>query len=409
MAGQNVANCIAFLESGDIAVGDSEGAISVYSVSNDGEYFRTNVWEAHHRGVTCLLGLTEGTILSGGDKDRRIVAWDTNRNFDKIVEAELPSTAGSARTLYPQWPGRNDGNIYVGTNKNMILEGSLQRKFNMVVYGHTRQLSAVATHPDDVAFITAGYDKVVAKWRRSKLIWKLTVQTECLSVCYHPQGSVVAAGTADGHLIVLNADSGSHVTTIRVCGSALNGVKFNPDGDIVAAASQNGSVYLYRASRDGFAYKKYGKMSGGGQLTELDWDETGDYIATASTDFQLGFWNTVTNKLEKVPNVCRNRVWTDVTASLGYFLSGMWNNHNYKNSDALVTTSHVSNDRSLLVAGDSHGYLRLFRYPCVSPKAEFYEEKPVSGSIDCVRFFFDDSYVVTVGGTDASLFKWKMK
>lgn len=45
---------------------------------------------------------------------------------------QLPEIFGGVRSIYPQRPGRNDGNIYVGTTKNNILEGSLQRRFNQV-------------------------------------------------------------------------------------------------------------------------------------------------------------------------------------------------------------------------------------------------------------------------------------
>ena len=37
-------------------------------------------------------------------------------------ETELPQSAGSGRTLYPVWPSRNDGNVYVGTTANIVLE-----------------------------------------------------------------------------------------------------------------------------------------------------------------------------------------------------------------------------------------------------------------------------------------------
>jgi WD40 repeat protein len=73
-------------------------------------------------------------------------------------------------------------------------------------------------------------------------------------------------------------NGGSH-TLCHACAS--------PDGDMVAAASHNGSVYLYRVSRDGFSYKKEAKLTGPGgqQLTHLDWDETGDYLTTCSADY----------------------------------------------------------------------------------------------------------------------------
>ena len=89
---------------------------------------------------------------------------------------QLPESAGGVRSIYPQRPGRNDGNIYVGTTRNNILEGSLQRRFNQVVFGHGRQLWGLAVHPDDEVFVTAGHDKNIALWRRHKLLWTTQVQ-----------------------------------------------------------------------------------------------------------------------------------------------------------------------------------------------------------------------------------------
>ena len=58
-----------------------------------------------------------------------------------------------------------DTAIYIGTTKNTILEGSASKKtFKIAVWGHTGKLEAIAAHPDDLAFVSAGYDKVVAKW-----------------------------------------------------------------------------------------------------------------------------------------------------------------------------------------------------------------------------------------------------
>ena len=60
---------------------------------------------------------------------------------------------------------------------------------------------------------------------------------------------------------------------------------------MLAAASHNGSVYLYRVSRDGFSYKKEGTVvgPGGQQLTHLDWEEGGLHLATCSADYsQVG-------------------------------------------------------------------------------------------------------------------------
>ena len=48
----------------------------------------------------------------------------------------------------------------------------------------------------------------------------------------------------------------------------------------------------------------------------------------------------------------------------------------------------------------------FFRYPCLSAKAEYNEEKVYSMQIATARFMYNDKNVVTVGGTDATLILW---
>ena len=86
------------------------------------------------------------------------------------------------------------------------MQGSVQRRFSMVLWGHTKPIAAISSHPTgemshtvtpacdpylyllsaDASFVTAGGDKVVAKWRRSKLLWKVTVPSAGLACCHHP-------------------------------------------------------------------------------------------------------------------------------------------------------------------------------------------------------------------------------
>jgi hypothetical protein len=55
---------------------------------------------------------------------------------------------------------KSDGHLYIGTTHNCVLEGSMQRKLNLLIWGHRYRLDALAVHPDDIAFVTAGHDKV---------------------------------------------------------------------------------------------------------------------------------------------------------------------------------------------------------------------------------------------------------
>lgn len=51
---------------------------------------------------------------------------------------------------------------------------------------------------------------------------------------------------------------------------------------------------------------------------------------------------------------------------------------------------------------------KFYRYPAISPRAEYAETKTYSGSLASARFTFGDRFVVTVGGTDATLMIWEL-
>ena len=95
------------------------------------------------------------------------------------------------------------------------------------------------------AFITAGFDKIVAKWRKQKILWKVNTQSELISAAYHPTASVVVAGSIDGHFVALNAETGVHVCTVRVGSAPLNAMKFNQSGSQLACAT-NGIINTFR-------------------------------------------------------------------------------------------------------------------------------------------------------------------
>lgn len=62
-------------------------------------------------------------------------------------------------------------------------------------------------------------------------------------------------------------------------------------GEIVAMGSQNGSVYLFRVSRDGFSYKKSNKIRGTQPLVQLDWSSDSRFLQTVTQDYDLVFCN----------------------------------------------------------------------------------------------------------------------
>lgn len=78
-----------FEQDGDVVTADSDGFITIYSVDSNGAYFVRMEFEAHNKGISSLVMLSEGTLLSGGEKDRKIIAWDSLQNYKKITETKV--------------------------------------------------------------------------------------------------------------------------------------------------------------------------------------------------------------------------------------------------------------------------------------------------------------------------------
>lgn len=45
--------------------------------------------KAHIKGISSLIMLSEGTLISGGEKDRKIAAWDSLQNYKRITETKV--------------------------------------------------------------------------------------------------------------------------------------------------------------------------------------------------------------------------------------------------------------------------------------------------------------------------------
>ncbi|PRD27936.1 UNVERIFIED_CONTAM: Echinoderm microtubule-associated protein-like [Trichonephila clavipes] len=249
-----------FLSDGRLVTGNSRGFITVWGLSEDSGkvFFIQKEFKAHDGEVTALLPLPEGVLISGNsaiDQEGEIRVWDTNKKFSGLASAVLPTGSGGVTSLCPQKTVTNEWEIFVGTNKNVILEGSVMWALNPVVHGHCDDVRAMACHPDKPSFVTAGLDRYICKWEINTLIWKVQSDSECYSVTIHPHGSIVAVGDEHGDITFLNMEDGLHVTTLPVTNSPLYTLKYSPDGDTLAVGCVDGNIYLFQTHSNGYMYK----------------------------------------------------------------------------------------------------------------------------------------------------------
>ncbi|KAI1301465.1 putative echinoderm microtubule-associated protein [Halotydeus destructor] len=308
-------NVLIFLHDDTILAGDSKGCLSIWAPAPRQEMATVEYiqieFRAHQSPIISLHTISDGTTVSG-DVDGNVKAWDINDGQFNLVNAvKLPETSGAINSLCDL--ARDDVELYIGTSMNQILFGSAARATN----------------------------------------FSLVFEDSTISIASHPSGKAVAVGTIGGLINILSAKDGTLISQLPICQSSIGCLAYSPDGDILAAGSSDGVMYLLPSSQDGYTYEKV-----------------------------------------SVLKVCR-----------GDDVKGIWDNEQLK--DVVNLSCHCSPAKSWLASGDEEGFLRFFTYPCVDPRSGFFERKIGTGSVSEVRFLHDDGHLVTAN-MNGLILRWKV-
>ncbi|BFZ07628.1 hypothetical protein BsWGS_10667 [Bradybaena similaris] len=392
---------LAFADNGDVLAGDSNGNILVWGKGTN--RIVNAMLSAHEGGVFSLCTLKDGTLLSGGGKDRKIVQWDSS--YRKTgQETEVPDAYGPVRTL-SQGKG---GLILVGTTRNCILLGSLDLELSPIVQGHTDELWGLATHPSQHQFLTGGTDRQLYLWdsQSRTVVWSKEMNDAVHSCCFHPRCSVVAVGTCVARWLVLDLSTHEIVSVHTDGNEQIECIQYSPDGSMLAVGSRDNFIYLYSVTEDGKKYTKIGRCSGHSSfITHIDWSADGQYLASNSGDYELLHWNVSSCKILTNILVIREIKWATQNCVLAFNTAGIWQ-EGLDGTD--INGCCKSHNERLVATCDDFGKVNLFQYPVCQPKSSFHCYKGHSSHVTSVGFLFDDSRLISIGGKDTSVMQWQV-
>ncbi|XP_029781596.1 echinoderm microtubule-associated protein-like 2 isoform X2 [Suricata suricatta] len=392
--------CVTFLEGGDVVTGDSGGNLYVWG--KGGNRITQAVLGAHDGGVFGLCALRDGTLVSGGGRDRRVVLWGSD--YSKLQEVEVPEDFGPVRTVAE---GRED-TLYVGTTRNSILQGSVHTGFSLLVQGHVEELWGLATHPSRAQFVTCGQDKLVHLWSAEshQPLWSRIIEDPARSAGFHPSGSVLAVGTVTGRWMLLDTETHDLVAIHTDGNEQISVVSFSPDGAYLTVGSHDNLVYVYTVDQGGRKVSRLGKCSGHSSfITHLDWARDSSCFVTNSGDYEILYWDPATCKQITSADAVRNVEWATTTCVLGFGVFGIWSEGADGTDINAVARSH---DGKLLVSADDFGKVHLFSYPCCQPRALSHKYGGHSSHVTNVAFLWDDSMALSTGGKDTSVLQWRV-
>uniref|UniRef100_A0A672RFK9 Echinoderm microtubule-associated protein-like 2 n=1 Tax=Sinocyclocheilus grahami TaxID=75366 RepID=A0A672RFK9_SINGR len=367
--------CVAFAENGDAITGDSSG--NIYIWTKGGNRISQVILGAHEGGIFSLCVLKDGTLVSGGGKDRRVLLWDHDYRKKSEIEA-----FGPVRSLAE---GKQD-ELFVGTTRNAVLRGSFSGSLTPIVQGHTDELWGLDVHPSTEQFVTCGQDKQVYLWDTSSHLplWSKAIEDPGRSVGFHPSGTVLAVGTMIGRYDL-------YVSNLI-------------DGAYLAVASHDNFVYIYSVTENGRKYSRVGKCTGHSSfVTHLDWSTDSQFIVTNSGDYEILFWEASSGKHITSADAVRNLEWATSTCVLGFSVFGIWPEGADGTDINAVCRSH---DNNLLASADDFGKVHLFSNPCSQPRAPSHVYGGHSSHVTNVAFLHEDSHLISTGGKDTSILQW---
>jgi WD40 repeat protein len=294
MGHDDVVQCIAFSPDGErIASGGNDGLVRIWNVSTDVEEQRfegyadrvtdvafshdgrwlLSVGDEHGRGVIHLVDMGTGDIIwtaqtdSGINcvafsSDGRQISTGDRKGILSLWKASDGKLLGSF--AHPNWIedvafAPDDQVVASACWDGVVRLWRLETGLESEALGkHRGGCKGVAFSPDGnlVAWTVGQPDCGLSVWdlRASAVLWQKKVRqltvpeaVEVGCVVFSPDSRLVALGTWDNRVIAFDARTGRKVRNWTGHSGPVLGVSFSPDGELIASASLDGSIRLWRS------------------------------------------------------------------------------------------------------------------------------------------------------------------
>eukprot|EP00948_MAST-09A_sp_MAST-9A-sp1_P002160 g2160.t1 len=372
--------------------------------------------KAHDLAVNSIHSHSHG-IVSGG-KDGKVKVWSTT--LELKVEFDISPLGSMSPSVRSVFIDIDKNKILVGTRGSEIFEisGSDGADINggPLITGHYKyELWGLSCHPHKPEFCTVGDDQTVRIWniKTRKLIRKTKLDTMARSCCYDMDGQRIAIGLGgrvgkgrqkkDGSYLILNENDLTVGHEARDSKMWISDIKFSPDGNSLAVASQDNKIYLYDVS-NGFLAKAVMDRHNS-YVTNVDFSEDNQYLQSNCGAFEYICSDASTGSYIPAVSTLKDVRWATWTCPLGWPTLGIW--------PTIDDGTHVESvDRNSIgdkiATSDSFGRVRLYNYPCTSKTAAFLEYRVHASHATKVRWTAGDSHVISIGGSGRSIVQWKV-
>ncbi|KAH0502383.1 Echinoderm microtubule-associated protein-like 5 [Microtus ochrogaster] len=240
-------------------------------------------------------------------------------------------------------------------------------------------------------------DCVRSVCRGKKMLNKVNLGHAARTVCYSPEGDMVAIGMKNGEFIILL------VSSLKIWGKkrdrrcAIHDIRFSPDSRYLAVGSSENSVDFYDLTLGPTLNRISYCKDIPSFVIQMDFSADSRHLQVSSGCYKRHVYEVPSGK-HLVDHAAIDRItWATWTSILGDEVMGIWSRHAEK---ADVTCACVSHSGISLVTGDDFGMVKLYDFPCPEKFAKHKRFLGHSPHVTNIRFTSGDRHVVSAGGDD---------
>ncbi|KAG5518363.1 hypothetical protein PMAC_003160 [Pneumocystis sp. 'macacae'] len=286
-----------------IAAGSYDGQVRIWNLEGTLKYLLT----AHHGPIMAIKWNSKDNLLLTASCDSFVIVWNMFDGTLKHVYDKRPYAV-----MDVEWIGDE---AFVSSGKDGSLDYWSIEKVELLRRweGHSKEINSIKFNPDNKLLLSCSDDFTVKIWSldlSSPQKIFLGHSKSVIAVQWKPQQKndkivIFASCSLDGTIKIWNTTQSSPLHSLSHSWAFFT-ISFNPNGDILAAGTKDGSVILYDV-KEGYLFGEYNKTLNKDsnknsvieQVFDVSWSKKGDQIIVcrANCNAEVICWGQVINSL----------------------------------------------------------------------------------------------------------------
>ncbi len=286
-------------EQGAVAVDFSPDGRSLVTSSMDGTLrlwdpdltHQPVVLRGHQNEVLAVAVSPDGRLVASAAGDRLVKIWDPAKR------QALATLEGHEAPVYAIDFSPDGRHLVSGGGDHSIRIWDVAEAQELTALGgHKGAVTSVSYAPDGKRILSVSRDSTVKAWAidSGQLLWQETLEAPLTSAAVSPNGSLVAVGTSDKYVHLLDVETGARIRSLDGHTDAVGCVAFSPDGNTVISGSGDALVSVWDVATGRQRSSLRGHQSA---IRALTYSGNGERIVSASFDGTLKVWDAGTGAL----------------------------------------------------------------------------------------------------------------